>query len=205
MSTRAIVDVIGSAEDRVRLYCPSDGFVRDGLGEFLYRFCKDKGIARDKSGIVVDLLSSRTGFALNMAGEADAIDYVYSIDCSRKQGVTLSCWKVDWSRGGGKSARRSKKTPVDIAAELAKPGDATWRGLMNCPFCGQEPSTVWSSRKGCKVCCDDASCRGSSELGWFADMHDAELAWNVLCEKFRRKSSSMKRRCVSGGKIASNA
>ena len=184
MSTRAMVNVIDGKGGRMRLYCSHDGYLRDGLGEWLYRFCESHKNVEHVSEVLCELVSQDNDFGLSLTVEDNAIDFVYDIcgyDC---EGLQLTCRKVDRSVNGKTSVEDRLQPPIDIEKELSKSED--WKGLAVCPFCGAEPSCRTSSRNGNTVSCEDDSCRGNALIGWFTKMHDAELAWNAACENEMR-------------------
>ena len=186
MSTRAIVNVVDGKGGKLRLYCPHDGFLRDGLGEWLYRFCEGHKRVAHVSEIVGELVSQDKNFGLSLTVDDCAIDYVYDIDCSVNEGLRLRCREVDWSVNDQVSIENRLRPLIDIEEELSN-SEEGWKGLSVCPFCGEEPSCRTSSRSGNTVSCDDDSCRGKVLIGWFAKMHDAELAWNAACQNVRSR------------------
>ena len=155
MSTRAILNLTDGLGDRIRLYCPSDGYIRNGLGEWLYEFCERYKGNGTVSSVLNELLLSQNCIGLSLTGEMDAIDYVYGIECTKCAKLLLTCSRVDWT-GGIKGRSLSS---IDIVAELEKPCNDVWPGLSSCPFCGRKPATVASFRDGNTVCCDDSSCK----------------------------------------------
>lgn len=180
MSTRAMVNVIDGKGGRIRLYCSHDGYLRDGLGEWLYGFCKSHKNVEHFSEVLSELVSQDNDFGLSLTGEDNAIDYVYDICGYNCKGLQLTCRKVDWSVNGKTSVEDRLQPHIDIEKELSKSED--WKGLSVCPFCGAEPSCRTSSRDGNTVGCEDDSCGGKALIGWFKKMHDAELAWNAACK-----------------------
>ena len=181
MSTRAVVTLMDRSGRSIRLYCAKDGYVRGGIGEWLHDFCESYDGESGVPEVLYAILSKDSW--LSPMQEIVNADYEYDVDCSDGGSLHVSCREVCFAPHDHTGRNGAKKRSIDLESELNAIEEFKWRGLSNCPFCGQKPSTSWSAHGGSSVFCDNAECKGNTLIGRFEAMHDAELAWNDACEK----------------------
>ena len=151
--TRAIIYLIGADGHTLKLYCNHDSYIRQGLGEALYRFCEQQRQGASPPEVLYGLFTAENEyFDLNRNG--GIVDYIYKIICTPSNRPQLICWEVDWSGDNKRSIEERMGDPLDIEAEINRKDKDEWPGLFPCPYCGSQPSIVLSSSGWTTIHCN---------------------------------------------------